>query len=54
MTLEPDRDCPHCDSSSFWRTASTTLHLGEKVKWDCTECGYGFVQINGEVGMEPA
>jgi len=46
MALELERDCPECDSSDFWRTASTTLHLGEKVKWDCTECDYGFVEFN--------
>lgn len=49
MGLELERECPECGASGFWRTASTTLHLGEKVKWSCTECEYGFVQIDGAV-----
>lgn len=48
MSLEIDRDCPACGSEeTFYRAASTTLHLGEKTKWRCTSCGYAFVTING-------
>ena len=25
------------------------VHLGTKMKWDCPECDYGFVQIDGSV-----
>jgi hypothetical protein len=25
------------------------LHLGEKVKWRCPECDYGFVRIGDAV-----
>ena len=47
MSLELDHDCPTCSNDTFWRTASTTLHLGEKTKWVCTECDYGLVRIDG-------
>ncbi len=48
MALEKDVDCPTCEESRpFYRTAAMTLHLGEKRKWRCPECGYGFVEING-------
>jgi rubredoxin len=50
MSLEMEHDCPECGGSQeFYRAASTTVHLGEKTKWRCTECGYGFVLIDGEV-----
>ena len=29
------------------RTAAMTLHLGEKTKWRCPDCGYGYVEIDG-------
>jgi hypothetical protein len=46
MSLEQTRTCPECGAErTFWRTASTTLHLGEKTKWSCEECDYAFVQI---------
>ena len=45
MSLEMEHDCPECSNDTFWRTASTTLHLGEKTKWACEECDYRFVQI---------
>ena len=42
MALEKDVDCPACDETrSFYRTAAMTLHLGEKTKWRCPDCGYG-------------
>ncbi len=48
MVLEKDVDCPACEETlPFYRTASTTLHLGERRKWRCTECGYGYIEING-------
>lgn len=50
MSLEIEHDCPKCGGSQqFYRAASTTLHLGEKTKWRCTECDYGFVLIGSEV-----
>ena len=46
MSLECERECPVCDERRvFYRAASTTLRLGEKVKWRCPECGYAFVTI---------
>lgn len=48
MSLERSHDCPACGpDTTFYRSASTTLHLGEKIKWACTECEYGFVTVNG-------
>jgi len=48
MSLEISHDCPDCDTEeTFYRAASTTLHLGEKTKWRCTTCSYTFVKING-------
>lgn len=48
MAQELERKCPRCGKEQmFYRAASTTLHLGEKVKWYCPECQYGFVQIDG-------
>jgi len=54
MGLELDHDCPRCGADTFYRAASTTLHLGEKVKWHCTECDYGFVRIGGAVDTSTA
>ncbi|WP_200840410.1 hypothetical protein [Natrialba sp. INN-245] len=46
MTMELEHYCPDCDGErTFYRAASTTLHLGEKVKWHCPDCDYGFVRI---------
>jgi rubredoxin len=48
MSLEMDHECPSCgEVRSFWLTASTKLHLGEKTKWVCPECEYGLVVIDG-------
>jgi len=47
MSLEINYDCPKCDTETFYRAASTTIHLGEKTKWRCTDCGYTFVKVNG-------
>ena len=48
--MELDRHCPECDEDrTFWLAASTQLHLGEKTKWRCPECDYGFVLIDDAV-----
>lgn len=50
MGLELQRTCPSCSEDRiFYRAASTTLHLGEKVKWECPQCDFGFVRIDDEV-----
>lgn len=50
MAMEVDRACPTCETTrTFYRAASTTLHLGTKVKWRCPECSFGFVTVNGVV-----
>lgn len=50
MALELEHRCPQCGADrTFYRAASTYLHLGLKVKWDCPECGFGFVMIDGEI-----
>ncbi|WP_330630880.1 DUF7838 family putative zinc beta-ribbon protein [Halocatena halophila] len=49
MSLEIEHTCPECASvTTFYRTASTLVQLGEKTKWSCTDCDYGFVKI-GEI-----
>jgi transposase-like protein len=48
MSLSMEHDCPACgESTEFWRVASTHLHLGEKVKWRCTDCDYSLAIIDG-------
>jgi rubredoxin len=48
MALERETACPGCAKRrTFYRSAATTLHLGEKTKWRCPDCGYGFIEING-------
>jgi len=55
MSLEVEHYCPDCEEDRvFYRAASTTLHLGEKVKWRCPDCDYGFVRIDGEVDTSEA
>ena len=50
MDLERVEWCPSCQQDrTFYRTATTTLHLGLKSKWACSECGFGAVRIDGEV-----
>lgn len=50
MSLELEHYCPECgEERAFWRAASTELHLGEKVKWHCPDCDYGFVRIGDSV-----
>lgn len=42
--------CPSCGGlREFYLTASTHLALGEKTKWRCPECGYGFVRIGEDI-----
>jgi predicted RNA-binding Zn-ribbon protein involved in translation (DUF1610 family) len=48
MAQELEHECPECGAEkTFWRVASTTLHLGEKVKWRDGDCGYAFVTVDG-------
>lgn len=48
--MERDHYCPDCDEErTFYRAASTTLHLGTKIKWHCPDCAYGFVEIGEAV-----
>ncbi|MES3517211.1 MAG: hypothetical protein PPP58_06055 [Natronomonas sp.] len=47
MGLSRDDDCPQCGEQEFYRSASTKLHLGRKIKWACPDCEYGFIQIDG-------
>jgi len=55
MTLELEEACPVCgEDRTFWKSASTEMHLGTKTKWDCSECGYGFVRIDGTVDTATA
>lgn len=50
MSLELEHGCPECgETRTFWKVASTEMHLGQKRKWDCPECEYGFVQIDNTV-----
>lgn len=53
MALEKEIECPRCEETHpFYRTAATTLHLGEKSKWRCPECEYGYIEINGISTLE--
>lgn len=52
--MELEHDCPTCESTAFYQAASTMVHLGEKVKWRCTECEYTFVRIGGTVDSSVA
>ncbi|MEF8854778.1 MAG: hypothetical protein V5A24_04720 [Haloarculaceae archaeon] len=53
--MEQEQICPECEEERvFYRAASTKVHLGEKVKWRCPECGYGFVRIDGAVDTSSA
>ena len=55
MTLEMEHECPACgETRTFWKTGATKLHLGTKRKWECGECGYGFVRIDGTVDTATA
>lgn len=55
MALELEQRCPVCETDrTFYRAASTKLNLGEKIKWHCPECSYGFVRIGTAVDTAPA
>lgn len=55
MSLEAEFECSRCGGTeTFWKTASTEMHLGQKVKWDCTECSYGIVRIDDAVDTSVA
>lgn len=55
MAIEMEQECPECgESQTFWKTGSTEIHLGTKAKWVCSECGYGFVRIDGSVDTSTA
>ncbi|ERH08947.1 MAG: hypothetical protein J07HX64_00699 [halophilic archaeon J07HX64] len=51
MSLECELTCPQCGGGTFYRAASTEIHLGEKVKWQCADadCNYTLVTIGEEV-----
>lgn len=50
MSLEMEHHCPECgETREFWLAASTNIHLGEKTKWRCPECNYGFVLIGDDI-----
>jgi hypothetical protein len=50
MAMDLEHYCSNCEEyRTFWRVASTYIHLGRKVKWRCAECDHGFVRVNGEV-----
>lgn len=50
MARELNHDCPDCEAEqTFYRAASTLLHLGLKTKWYCPECDFGFVMIDDEI-----
>jgi rubredoxin len=50
MPLELEQECPECgETRAFWKVGTTELHLGTKRKWQCSECGFGFVRIDGAV-----
>jgi len=58
MSLEREvaAGCPRCGETTFYRAASTTIHLGEKIKWRCTgdDCDYTLVCIDGAVDTATA
>jgi len=55
MSKTLTKHCPTCgEERSFYRAASTEVHLGTKVKWHCPDCNYGFVRIDGSVDTSTA
>ncbi len=53
--MERETHCPNCEEEqTFWLTASTELHLGTKLKWRCSECERGIVQIGDAVDTSSA
>jgi predicted RNA-binding Zn-ribbon protein involved in translation (DUF1610 family) len=49
-----ESDCPDCGGTEFYRAADTEIHLGEKVKYRCSECDHGVVRIDGAVDTSTA
>lgn len=49
-----ESDCPDCGGTEFYRAADTEIHLGEKVKYRCSECNHGVVRIDGAVDTSTA
>ncbi|WP_436906933.1 DUF7838 family putative zinc beta-ribbon protein [Halosimplex marinum] len=48
-------ECPNCDAEKeFYQAASMQVHIGEKVKWHCWDCDYGFVRIDETVDTSKA
>jgi predicted RNA-binding Zn-ribbon protein involved in translation (DUF1610 family) len=48
--MELEAYCPNCgETQTFYRAASTEMHLGKKIKWHCPDCDYGFVRIDETV-----
>ncbi|SFR61739.1 DUF7838 family putative zinc beta-ribbon protein [Halogeometricum limi] len=55
MSMEIERECPSCgETATFWKTAYMEIHLGKKTKWRCAECGYGYIQIDGDISTAEA
>lgn len=55
MATELERSCPACETErTFYRTASTELHLGLKTKWRCPDCAFTLVRIDGDIDSAPA
>jgi rubredoxin len=55
MSLELEHECPQCgEIQTFWKVASMKVQLGMKMKWDCPECEYSFVQIDDAVDSSTA
>jgi rubredoxin len=53
--MQLERHCPVCDADrTFGLIANTSVHLGEKTKWRCPECDYGFVRIDDAVDTASA
>ena len=50
MARELEHGCPSCETErTFYRAAATYLHLGLKTKWQCPECDYSFIRIDGDI-----
>lgn len=47
MSLSLETECPECGTDEFYKAASMRINLGQKVKWHCPDCDYGFVTIDG-------
>jgi len=53
MAPQTEHRCPSCETeTSFHRTASTLVHLGEKTKWRCEECDHAIVRIGTDIEVD--